>query len=96
MQEMKEKATLVANIYKVLSNPNRLLILCLLIEKTEMSVGEIALNMQLAQSPLSQHLKIMREQGFVSSRKEGLTVYYRISDNRIQALMALTKQLYCE
>ncbi len=96
MQEMIQKATEVADIYKVLSNPNRLLILCFLIDQTEMCVSEMAAQINLEQSPLSQHLKIMRDQGFVTHRKEGLTVYYRIADDRLKSLIALTKKLYCE
>ncbi len=95
MQEMMAKAEDVAELYKVLANPNRLLILCLLIDRQELCVGEICAELPLEQSPISQHLKIMRDQGLLDSRKEGLTVYYQIADDRIKALIGLTKELYC-
>lgn len=85
----------VAQIYKLLSNPHRLMILCVLLEHQELCVGQLNRHIDLNASPLSQHLKILRDEGLVSSRKQGQTVFYHVSDPMVSQLITLSKQLYC-
>jgi len=49
----------------------------------EMSVGEIADCLDTTLSTISQHLSVLRGKHLVESRKEGQTVFYRPTDNRI-------------
>ena len=86
----------VAQIYKLLSNPHRLMILCVLIKHEELCVGQLNQYIQLNASPLSQHLKILRDRHLVSTRKQGQTVYYRVADSSICELISLSHQLYCQ
>ena len=69
-----------AEIHRVFSNPSRLLILCSLAEK-EMSVGDIAEEIGATLQNTSQHLRSMKDCGFVEARREGQTVYYKIADH---------------
>lgn len=85
----------VADILKMLGNQRRLMVLCKLIENRELSVGELAKAVNLSQSALSQHLTKMREERLVAFRREGQTLWYRIGDPRLEALLATLYDLYC-
>ncbi|HPF77810.1 MAG TPA: metalloregulator ArsR/SmtB family transcription factor [Alphaproteobacteria bacterium] len=92
--EMKE----ALEVLKTLNHPVRLSILCNLIEKQEMSAGEIfEQEKELAsQSQVSQYLKWLRDKGYVESRKEGQFVYYKISSPEIRELIAKMHELFCD
>lgn len=88
-------ATEVAELLKALGNQRRLMVLCKLIERNELTVGQLAEAANLSQSALSQHLARMREEGLVTFRREGQTLWYRIADRRLEALLATLYDLYC-
>ncbi|MGN6242268.1 MAG: ArsR/SmtB family transcription factor [Motilibacteraceae bacterium] len=46
----------------------------------ELCVGDIALALQLTEDAVGYALRLLRTAGFVSTRKEGRTVYYRLTD----------------
>lgn len=62
-----------------LADPTRLRILRVL-ERDELSVGELCEVLRLPQSTVSRHLRILADQGWVASRREGTSSYYRSSD----------------
>lgn len=68
----------VTKFLKVISEENRLKILCLL-KKKEMCVCDIWQYLDLAQNLTSHHLKVLKNYGLVSSRQEGLKVTYSIN-----------------
>jgi ArsR family transcriptional regulator len=73
---------LQSEICKILSNPRRLQILHEL-RGGERTVGELASSTGLRQANVSQHLALMRLRKMVTERRVGNTVFYRISDQRI-------------
>jgi len=89
-----EQAQEVAAILKQLSNKYRLIILCTLAEQ-ELSVGELNEKVPLSQSALSQHLGKLREANLVETRRESQTIYYRIEDNKVRALLTSLYDNYC-
>ena len=93
--EFERKAGEAAGMLKLLSNENRLLILCRLVVAGEMSVGDLAEAVDLSQSALSQHLAKMREDGLVTTRREAQAVFYRIANPNAARLLALLKNIYC-
>ena len=95
IQALEEKATDIATLLKAMGNEKRLVILCQLVAHGEMSVGALADTIGLGQSALSQHLARMRDEGIVSTRREGQTIWYRIKDGRVEELMAILHRLYC-
>jgi len=56
-------------------------------------VCHIAAVLGQRQPNVSQHLMVLRQAGLVSDRKDGLLVHYRVSDERIGEIMALTRAL---
>ncbi|MFL0692989.1 MAG: ArsR/SmtB family transcription factor [Agrobacterium tumefaciens] len=68
-----------ALVFSSLSNPVRLGVLLRLTER-EWSVNEMALDLEISQSALSQHLGKLRHAGIVRSRRDRQTVFYHCSD----------------
>jgi len=92
---LQAKAGQVAELLRALANDRRLLILCKLVECGEATVGQLADEVELSQSALSQHLARMREEGFVAFRREAQTLWYRIADGRVRTLLGTLHHLYC-
>ena len=80
---------------EALSNERRLLILCFLLARGEMKVGELVDAVGLSQSALSQHLAMLRADGLVAFRRESQVLHYRISDPRAARILELLKQVSC-
>ncbi len=81
-----------ALIYKVLANPKRLEILNIL-KIRETAVEDILSTMKLPKANLSQHLALLRHNGLIVPRREGLKVYYSIVDPRIVEPCKILHQL---
>lgn len=85
----------VAEVLRTLGSERRLMVLCRLVESGEMTVSALAETIGLSQSALSQHLAKMRDDGIVTFRRDGQSLWYRIADPRIEQLMAELHRLYC-
>jgi ArsR family transcriptional regulator, virulence genes transcriptional regulator len=81
-----ERATEVAGLLKLVANEQRLLLLCRLREG-EASVGELVGLCGLSQSSVSQHLAKMREGGVLQTRRDAQTIFYRLANPHVEALM---------
>jgi ArsR family transcriptional regulator len=74
--------TYMADLFNALAHPSRLEILELL-RDGEACVCHIQAMLEQRQAYISQHLNVLRQAGLVASRKEGLRVYYQISDPKL-------------
>lgn len=74
-----EALDLIAQRFKVLSEPTRLRILNAL-RDGEKTVTELVEETGAGQANISKHLGLLHRYGMVERRKEGLNVYYRIAD----------------
>lgn len=83
-----EALRLVADRFKVLSEPTRLEILQFL-QSGEKSVSEITTHVRLSQPNISKHLKILQNAGITKREKKGNTVFYSIADEGIFELCEL-------
>jgi ArsR family transcriptional regulator len=81
-----------ALIYKILANSKRLEILNIL-KLNETSVENLIKITKLPKANLSQHLALMRHNGLIVPRREGLNVFYRIVDPRIVEPCKILHQL---
>lgn len=94
-QFLQQGAARAAALLRAVGNEQRLLVLCLLIEHGELSVGALTERIGLSQSALSQHLARMRDEGLVTFRREAQTLYYRIAEPNVEKLIATLKAIYC-
>lgn len=79
---------------KLLANTDRLLLLCQLAQG-EMSVGELEERLDIRQPTLSQQLGVLRNEGVVSTRRDGKHVHYRVADAKLLEILELLYRLYC-
>lgn len=91
---MRRSADTACRLMKALSNPDRLLLLCQLTEG-EKRVGELEELVGIGQPTLSQQLGVLREEGLVSTRREGKNIYYQIDSPQALAVMGVLFQQFC-
>ncbi|MEZ5758629.1 MAG: metalloregulator ArsR/SmtB family transcription factor [Emcibacteraceae bacterium] len=86
LEKFRPNAVEVCSILKVMSHPNRLLILCAL-KDGEMSVSELEETTGVRQPVLSRDLGRLRDHNLVDTRKESKAVIYRLVDEKVSYLM---------
>jgi DNA-binding transcriptional ArsR family regulator len=79
---------------KVLANEDRLLLLCQL-SQGEMCVSDLEQRLGIRQPTLSQQLGVLRNEGVVSTRREGKNIFYSVADPALLEILALLYRLYC-
>ena len=84
-----------ASICHTLAHPKRLEIIDRL-RVGELSVTELVDALEISQANLSQHLSVMRQRGIVTTRREGLKVFYRLSNSKITQACDLMRQVLLE
>jgi ArsR family transcriptional regulator len=84
-----------ASICQTLANPKRLEIIAHL-RDGEKTVTELMEEIQVSQANLSQHLGLMRQKGIVIARRNGLNIYYRLSNPTIIQACDLMRQVLLE
>ena len=92
---MKESAAKAAAFLKTLAHEGRLMILCHL-GAGERSVGELEALLELRQAAVSQMLARLREEGLVTTRREGKTIYYSLSDGNTAQVIELLYSQFCK
>jgi ArsR family transcriptional regulator, virulence genes transcriptional regulator len=95
LASMADKAAEAALFLRGLAHDGRLLVLCVLIEEGEASAGRLVEVSGLSQSALSQHLALLRAQGLVRTRREGVSIIYAIADPKVTALLTTLHRLFC-
>jgi ArsR family transcriptional regulator len=73
-------------MFKALGNPVRFRIMCLLAERQGCITNTIVENIGLAQSTVSQHLKVLREAGLIQGEIEGPATCYCLDEAGIRWL----------
>ena len=76
-----------AEQYSLLAGESRLKILVLLSESGELCVCDLASVLQMTPAAVSQHLSRLRSGRMVSSRRDGMTIYYQLTENVDRGLL---------
>ena len=79
---------------KLLANEERLLLLCQL-SQGEMSVSELQECLDIHQPTLSQQLGVLRNEGAVSTRRDGKRIFYSVADPSLLQVLRVLYRLYC-
>ncbi len=82
------KITKIIDFLKIISEENRLKILCIL-QKQEKCVCEIWQFLDLPQTLISHHLKVLKDAGLINSRKEKTKVFYFLNKKNIKRSLSL-------
>jgi DNA-binding transcriptional ArsR family regulator len=94
LEQMQAAAAQACALLKVLSNPDRLLILCRLAQG-EARVGELEETLGIVQPTLSQQLTVLRNEELVSTRREGKSIYYSLASTEAVAVIETLYQQFC-
>ena len=95
LEQRQASAGQAAALLKAMSNPRRLLILCMLCGTPGTSAGDLARATGLSPSATSQHLARMREEGLIDSTREAQRILYFIKNEAVHQLISTLKSLYC-
>lgn len=84
MPPMTEEEIILFHRYicEGIGDPKRLMLLHLVAERAR-NVTELTQALDIAQSTVSHHMRILRERGLVTSERDGTSIYYSLSDPRI-------------
>lgn len=80
-------------IAKALGDAHRFAIYTQIAQSDELFCGEMCAKHTISPGTLSHHLKILTELGLVTSRKEGLNVYYRVIPETFAAYLTYLKSI---
>jgi ArsR family transcriptional regulator len=89
---MKTQEDMTADVLAALAHPNRIRIVEFL-QKDLQCNCELAPALELEQSNLSRHLKVLVQAGVLVSWKQGLRVNFKVADQRVYRILDLAKAL---
>ncbi len=89
--ELEELARKQASLCKIFSSTRRVLIVWVL-GNEEKAVTEIAISVGSSIQSASQHLRLMKDKGFLTSHKDGQTVLYRVAQSELIQNCMILKQ----
>ncbi|MBY6412329.1 helix-turn-helix transcriptional regulator [Rhodococcus sp. BP-252] len=91
----RDEASTLASAFKVLGDPVRLRLLSVIAAQAggEACVCDISPSFDVSQPTISHHLKVLRDNGFVTSERRGTWVYYRIVPSALTQLTSLLTEL---
>ena len=94
MELVRAGAHAACSLMKVLSNPDRLLLLCQMAEG-ERNVDELEEALGIPQPTLSQQLTVPRSESLVATRRDDKNIYYRLASPQALAVMQVLYAQYC-
>lgn len=84
-----------AEVCKTLTNPKRIEILNTL-KEGEKTVTELVEALGVSKANVSQHLAVMRHKGILSTRREGVNIYYRVANHKVIDACTLMREVLFE
>ena len=94
LDTMRASASEACRLMKVLSNPDRLLLLCQLAQR-ERCPSDLEAELGILQPTLSQQLGVLRDEGLVATRREGKRIYYHLSSDSARVVMQVLYAQFC-
>ena len=82
----------MAGLFRLLGDQGRVRMLSALAEAGELCVCDLASVVDMAESPVSHSLRLLRTAGVVRHRRAGRQVFYRLDDAHVRLLMDLSIQ----
>ena len=89
-----DDAQLLAERFKLLSDPSRLRMIYALVDAGEVCVSDLARLVEVSESATSHQLRQLRLAGLVRTRKRGREVFYRVADTHVRLLLDVAVEHY--
>ncbi|MTI43533.1 transcriptional regulator [Roseibium hamelinense] len=93
-EALEQNSEEAARFLKMLASGPRLLLMCQMWDK-ECSVGYLAEKTGMRMPTVSQQLSLLRSQGLVDTRRDGTTIYYRMTSDPAKEIMAVLYKTFC-
>jgi ArsR family transcriptional regulator len=93
--DLKNVYRMHAELCKALANEHRQALLHAIADG-EKCVGDLAVEVGISVHNVSQHLRVLKERRLVASRKDGQTVYYRVTNMKFIQACALIREALVE
>jgi len=87
LKESSESINKLAQVHALMGNESRLKILYIIYKEQQVCVCDISDILHMNASPISQHLKKLKDSGLVQSRKVGQTVFYSVAIDYMETLL---------
>lgn len=94
LEKLQAVATHASALLRTLANPDRLLLLCQLIQ-SEFCVSDLEIRTGIKQPTLSQQLTVLRTEQMVNTRREGKQIFYSIASQQAIAVMRVLYEQFC-
>lgn len=78
----------LAELFKVFGDSTRIRILFELYD-AEISVGDIALALNMTQSAVSHQLKVLKQAKLIKSRRDGKSIFYSLADDHVRTIISM-------
>jgi DNA-binding transcriptional ArsR family regulator len=82
----------VSAVFKLLGDPTRAKLLYAMLEAGELCVCDLAASTGVAETTVSQSLRLLRASRVVTARRDGRLMYYRLADAPVRMLLDLTRE----
>ena len=82
----------MATVFKVLADQSRCRLMAAIIEAGELCVCDLAATVEMSESNVSHHLRVLRGNGLVRARRAGKMVFYSPDDAHIRLLLDITRE----
>ena len=86
-----DEALDLAELFRLLGDPNRIRILYALAAADELCVHELAEAVEASETKVSQAMRLLRTAGAVRNRRDGRHVYYRLDDDHVRSLLDISR-----
>ncbi len=95
IEDLRHSAQEACALLKVLSNPDRLMLLCEMAQG-EKTVTQLQEALGITQPTLSQQLAVLRAQALVDTRREGKNIFYQLASPQAMAVMQVLYEQFCQ
>ena len=92
----RQRLEITMKFFRGLTDMTRLRIVELLLEESEQNVSQIVAAVGQPQSRVSSHLACLKWRGYVTTRREGKYIYYRVADERVASLLLLARGIIAD
>ena len=87
LEESSESISKLAQVHSLMGNEIRLKILYIIFKEHQVCVCDISDILHMAASPVSQHLKKLKDSGLVQNKKVGQTIFYSVAIDYMETLL---------
>lgn len=84
----------LVSMFKALGNPVRFEIIKFLVTHPGCITGDIVKHLPIAQATVSQHLKVLKEAGWISGNIDGTATCYRLDEKNIAWFKSIIGQTF--